>query len=163
MRETTTNEVHIVDLQDRYAKVLESASADFIGHHPIDEGFMTWYTNTYGVEALDALMESSDYKDPEEWYRACGNSIHVLWYQYCKATGLQFYEFGNIYEPTTASSDAITFTFTGDVNLAEGVATRNFMDRQKNGLVDCFSPDLLKVMQEADVFVVNNEFPFTNR
>ncbi|MBP5265255.1 MAG: CapA family protein [Lachnospiraceae bacterium] len=163
VREATTNEVHIVDLQDSYAKVLEHATADYIGHHPIDEGFMTWYTNTYGQEALESLIAAANYSDPEEWYKACGNSIHVLWYQYCKATGLQFYEFGNIYEPATASDDAITFTFTGDVNLADGVATRNFMDRQKNGLVDCFSPDLLELMQQSDVFVVNNEFAFTNR
>lgn len=159
----TTKEVQIVDLQKAYEDILNHATAEFIGHHPIDEGFLSWYTNTYGVKALDPIMASGTFVDADDWYRASGNSIHVLWYQYCKLTGMQAYEFSNIYEPSTAKADAITFTFTGDVNLAEGVATRNYMDRQKHGLVDCFSEDLLSIMQGADVFVVNNEFTFSNR
>lgn len=159
----TTNEVHIEDLQDAYDEVLNHASAEFIGGHPVDEAFLTWYTNTYGASALDALQSEGGYEDPEDWYRACGCSIHVLWYEYCKATGIESYSFCNVYEPQTAEADAITFTFTGDVNLAEGVATRNYMDRQKYGLKDCFSKDLLDIMQSADVFVVNNEFSFTDR
>ncbi|MCR4999505.1 MAG: CapA family protein [Lachnospiraceae bacterium] len=159
----TTNEVHIVDMQKEFSEILDGATAEFIGHHPIDEAFLSWYTNIYGISALESLISAHSYNDPEAWYNSCGNSIHVLWYQYCKATGLQYYDFANIYEPTTKQQDAVTFTFTGDVSLAEGVATRNFMDRQEHGLVDCFSDDLLDKMQSSDVLVVNNEFAFTNR
>ena len=37
------------------------------------------------------------------------------------------------------------------------------MDRQKNGIKDCFSADLIQQMQQFDLFMLNNEFTYSRR
>jgi len=49
------------------------------------------------------------------------------------------------------------------VNFAEGYVTTKHMDSCANGIYDCFSEDLLKMMNDMDVMVVNNEFTYSER
>ena len=57
----------------------------------------------------------------------------------------------------------ITLGFAGDVNLDENWSTTKYLDRQKNGIADCFSTDLIQQMQQFDVFMLNNEFTYSTR
>ena len=52
-----------------------------------------------------------------------------------------------------AQDRQIRLGFAGDLNLSEDWETTVFMDRQKNGIRDCFSPALLKEMRDFDLFV----------
>ena len=61
------------------------------------------------------------------------------------------------------SDEEITFDIAGDVSIAEDKATTNYMLEQKNRLMDCFDDNLIEVINESDVFVVNNEFAYTLR
>ena len=54
-----------------------------------------------------------------------------------------------------------TLTFAGDVSLADGsTPLRAYNSR---GLEGCFDEEILRQMQEADLFVLNSEFSFTTR
>lgn len=57
----------------------------------------------------------------------------------------------------------IRLGFAGDLNLSEGWETTEFMDEQKNGISDCFSADILKMMRGFDLFMLNNEFTYSLR
>ena len=68
-------------------------------------------------------------------------------------------------EPTTVDAGIYDFTlcFAGDISLEENAVTTKLLDASPNGLKDCISPELLKIMNEADVMCVNNEFTYSTR
>lgn len=57
----------------------------------------------------------------------------------------------------------ITIAFAGDINLDEKWCTTLYMDRQKNGIHDCISSELIDAMRSADICCVNNEFTYSDR
>ncbi len=64
----------------------------------------------------------------------------------------------------------VVFRFAGDMTLAEegglGVtmSIMQVLDQQRDGdITRCFSEDLLELMETADIFMLNNEFTFTDR
>ncbi|MCR4611217.1 MAG: CapA family protein [Lachnospiraceae bacterium] len=145
-----------------YKKILESGTREFMGTHPIDESFLNWFVTSYGDKALNSIVEKGVYDNSDIWYEVTGKSIHVLWYEYCLYSGINAYENSFTHEIDTLSEDEIVFNIAGDVSLAEDKSTTNYMLEQKNGLMDCFDDNLLDVFNQSDVFVVNNEFAFTD-
>lgn len=69
---------------------------------------------------------------------------------------------------TVAKKDAelpttLTLCFAGDMNLDENWCTTQTLDKQANGIYDCIAPDLIQSMQQADIFMPNNEFTYSER
>lgn len=65
---------------------------------------------------------------------------------------------------TTAPEETgydFTVCFAGDINLDESWCTTQFMDAQENGIYDCISPELIQIMNEADIMCLNNEFTYS--
>lgn len=62
-----------------------------------------------------------------------------------------------------AQDREIRLGFAGDLNLSEDWETTAFMDRQENGIRDCFSPALLEEMRAFDLFMLNNEYTYSRR
>ena len=54
-----------------------------------------------------------------------------------------------------------TFCFGGDISLDEDAVTTAQLDKSKNGIYDCISPELMTIMQQADIMCLNNEFTFS--
>lgn len=69
---------------------------------------------------------------------------------------------GIIYKETRVPGET-TLVFAGDVLLDDNYSPMVAMKQRANGVKDTFSEDLLKEMTEADIFMLNNEFTFTNR
>lgn len=162
-QESEPQQIEIKDLSDAWNTILNGSTKEFIGGHPIDEGFLAMVTGIYGDEAIEEIASYANFTTPEIWYSTTGKSIHVLWYEYCMSTGIQTYSFENTYVLNTNSDEEIVLDFTGDLTFAEGVATTTYMDQQLNGVTDCFSKKLLAEMQSADILTVNNEFAYTDR
>lgn len=57
----------------------------------------------------------------------------------------------------------ITLVFAGDVLFDDGYSTMVSLKQRAGGISDTFSQALLKEMTEADIFMLNNEFTFTDR
>lgn len=64
--------------------------------------------------------------------------------------------------PTPEPLD-ITICFSGDISLADGAVTTKQWQASGNDLSKCISPELLEIMNAADIMCVNNEFTFTTR
>ena len=60
-------------------------------------------------------------------------------------------------------SDEITLLFAGDVLLDDEYAIGATLKNRTGGVYDSFSEDALWEMQNADIFMINNEFTYTNR
>lgn len=68
-----------------------------------------------------------------------------------------------IHARVAAADDRITMAFGGDILFDESYAVMASLQRKSGKIEDAFSPDLLKEMQAADIFMVNNEFTYTDR
>lgn len=51
-----------------------------------------------------------------------------------------------------------TLAFAGDVNLADDWNTMAYYRQQENGIYDCIDPELIRMMQQADLMCLNMEF-----
>ena len=57
----------------------------------------------------------------------------------------------------------IVLGFAGDFNLDENWATTVHMDSLDNGIKGCFSENLLEEMKSFDIFMLNNEYTYSDR
>ena len=161
----TEEKIDIDDLDEVCQIILEYCTKEFIGYHLIDETFLAWFGREYGNECLVQVADEVlyDSQDKDIWYELTGNSIQVLWLLYCEQTGFQQYQLDNVKWQVCASAAETTLAFTGDVNFSEGYVTTKHMDSCPDGIYDCFSEDLLDIMNGVDVMLVNNEFTYSTR
>lgn len=59
-------------------------------------------------------------------------------------------------------SDEVTLLFAGDILFDDSYAMMGAM-RQRGSIRACFSEETLQEMEHADIFMVNNEFTYTDR
>lgn len=153
----------IQDLSAAYDAILNKSTSAFIGGHPVDEGFLSFITGVYGSSLIEEIASNACFDSPEIWYQYTGKSIHVLWYDYCQATGMESFSFDNTYVYDFNDPADIVLDFSGDFSVADNIATTIYMEENTDGIRDCFSSDLLEKMQSADIFMLNNEFAYTSR
>lgn len=58
--------------------------------------------------------------------------------------------------------DEAVLLFAGDILFDEGYAVMGAL-RKRGGIKACFSAETLREMEDADIFMLNNEFPYTDR
>lgn len=68
-----------------------------------------------------------------------------------------------IYPWGAKSEEEVTLCFTGDILLDDEYAIMATLRNRGGGIENGISGELLEQMQDADILVVNNEFPYTNR
>lgn len=67
----------------------------------------------------------------------------------------------NVWIVECADSERVTFAFAGDILLDDSYAMMDHYRNRGSDLCDTFSTALLERMRSADVFMLNNEFPFS--
>lgn len=146
-------------------EILSKATKDLVGSYRIDESFLMWLAGQYDRESVYALQQTvkKGSAQMESWYEITGKSIHVLWVEYCRDTGMQEYYLEKVYEKKCSDDSQVIMDFTGDINLAEGWSSTRYLDGQSGGIRDCFSASLWQEMQSVDILMINNEFAFSNR
>ena len=146
-------------------EILGKATKELTGTYRLDDSFLLWLAGQYGRESLYGLQRTL--QEPpfqmESWYEITGKSIHVLWVEYCRETGIQESYLERVYDKECADENRVVLDFTGDINLAEGWSTTKYLDGQGGEIRNCFSDALWEEMQSADILMINNEFTFSNR
>lgn len=66
-------------------------------------------------------------------------------------------------EPPVQYKPAITLAFAGDVLLDPSYAIMASMLQRGGDITTCFDEALLNIMRDSDVFMINNEFPYSER
>lgn len=153
----------ITDLTQAFDIILQGATSEFVSDYVVDESFLMWLNAQYGDEVIRQLSSCvlDGMMTKDIWYELTGNSIHVLWTEYCKDSGFQSYRLRDVYWQECANPKETVIRFTGDFNLAEDWCTTDLMKSSQNGIEDCMSSDLLEKMQEADILFMNNEFTYS--
>ena len=112
---------------------------------------------------MEKIASYAQLDDGEIWYDITGNSIHVLWYDYCMETGIQQYAYDKTYVKECQDADRIVLDFTGDFSLAEGVGTTDYYHSVGDDITKCLGADLRQEMLNADIMTINNEFVYSTR
>lgn len=142
--------------------ILEVGSRKFLGGYPIDESFLFWFRSTYGKEALEKIAAEADAgKDADVWYEVSGNSIHVLWLDYCECFDIHKERYARVTRQACASDDQIVMSFTGDLNFDDDIGTMRYL--KKYGLEAAFSEGVRTLFADSDIVMVNNECTFSTR
>lgn len=68
-----------------------------------------------------------------------------------------------IYAKETAKEGKVTMAFAGDILFDPGYSVMSKILQRQNGIYDSISEDLMAEMRGADIFMLNNEFPYSNR
>ena len=68
-----------------------------------------------------------------------------------------------IYPVESASEDVIKLLFAGDVGFADGYAILGNIKARGGNIESAFDTETLDFMRSADIFMINNEFTFTDR
>ncbi len=66
-----------------------------------------------------------------------------------------------LYSVNCTDPDRITISFAGDVCLTEGCSVLNYIKRHDNNMANSFDEKLLSRMVGSDIFMLNNEFPYS--
>ena len=66
----------------------------------------------------------------------------------------------NIYIRDAVTEDEITLLFAGDILFDDSYSPMVHLRARKLGISGVMSQDLLHLMQNADVFMINNEYPW---
>lgn len=129
----------------------------------IDETFAAWLYSNYKVacDAIKDSIQSHTYED-QLWYQETGKSIFVLKDEYNGyLVSEDVMKEHNIYQKTCASSDYVNLSFAGDISFANDyLPGQNYNNYGING---AYSPGVQACMKNADIFMLNNEFCYTNR
>ena len=68
-----------------------------------------------------------------------------------------------IYTKDAALEDEVVLAFAGDVSFAEGYANMETLKQMGGKIEACFDERLLQEMHSADIFMINNEFTYSDR
>ena len=69
----------------------------------------------------------------------------------------------NIYAKETAAEGEVVLAFGGDILFDPGYSVMAKLLQRPGGIHDSISEDLMTEMQNADILMLNNEFPYSNR
>ncbi len=68
-----------------------------------------------------------------------------------------------IYAADAAFDDEISLLFAGDISFADGYANMETLKGKGGEIAWAFDDDTMEIMRSADIFMVNNEFTYSNR
>lgn len=158
-----TSEETVKEIKDYFEtieKYKSNINNDNIIRH-IDSGFINWICDNHDPEfakVLSDALEHNSYKDTL-WHDRTGYSFNVLWDYY---SGTPYTEENNIYVRESSEKESVSLAFAGDLCLSEGWYTLNKYDEMNGDLNRCISGGLIEQLQNADIFMLNNEFTFSN-
>lgn len=159
-----TDSTEIAEKENVLNAMLQYGTADFYCGYPVDEAFLSWVTDTYGKENIEKLAgQLKDGKaDAASWYRITGNSMHVLWMEYCRAHDYATYLYEDTVWKAASDSSGIRLDFIGDVNFDDNWHTMKSAEENK-AVSACISDEIQKELKSADITMMNNEFAYTKK
>lgn len=69
----------------------------------------------------------------------------------------------NIYAKETVNEGEVTLAFGGDILFDPAYSVMASLLQRSNGIYDSISEDLMDEMKDADIMMINNEFPYSSR
>lgn len=111
-------------------------------------------TDTYLF--AEAIPQEKQEEETEEETKPVGKYADIL-------SDPEYMAENRIYAKETASEGEVTLAFGGDILFDPGYSVMAKMLQRGEGIRGSISEDLLAEMQSADILMLNNEFPYSDR
>ncbi|MDE7430505.1 MAG: CapA family protein [Lachnospiraceae bacterium] len=118
------------------------------------EEFIDWLFENYSIDVLTELSNCGKELINRDFYMNTGKSLFVLLDEFL---GIKDYE-----SKAGSSNMHVNLTFAGDICLAEDGFVLDYYDTT-GGLRDCIGESIIEKANNADIFLINNEFCFSER
>jgi poly-gamma-glutamate synthesis protein (capsule biosynthesis protein) len=118
------------------------------------DDFINWFAGQYGLDSIRELAVCEESGINIQTYMQTGKSLIVL----CD----EFLSNNDSIVKDGKTNNSVDILFAGDICLAEDGFVLDYYDTV-NGLTDCISEEIIKQTNEADIFMINNEFCFSDR
>lgn len=163
LNETEESTTNLIDKQDvvnnnkeKFAKKFTSIN-DYIilnsSSRSIEE-FADYIINKYGLEVFLKICNASQKSLSRDFYLETGKSLFVLLDEFIDNT--------NLIHMDSKNSEVFNFMFAGDICLTEdGFVIDHY--ETTNVLKDWISESIIERTNNADIFMLNNEFSFSER
>lgn len=116
--------------------------------------FVEWFCARYSIQIVNELGLNGGKDINRDCYTYTGKSLFVLCDEFLENKE-------NIYKEAKVSSE-VNILFAGDVCLAEDGFVLDYYDTT-SGLKDCISEKIIEKCNDADIFMLNNEFSISDR
>ncbi len=143
-------------LDNHYEAFLESTDTD--DPKESDTAFSEWFVDKYLDGKTDKISDNADDKLTDQIiYKLSGESMHVLSDRFQN----QISDKNHIYE-REGNAKNTTIIIAGDLCFAEDGYVLDKYD-EVDSLDQCISPELLEIMNQADIFYLNHEYCISDR
>ena len=122
-----------------------------------DYEFFRWIYEEYGESLFDKLEDICPNYDRSIWHKLTGNSYHTLKVMY--ANDIQNDKNIKLID----KKGDVTLSFIGDVSLADNWYIMPKYDERNNGIYGILSEEIVKILNDSDITVANNEFTISER
>lgn len=127
----------------------------------VDADFLQFVEGRFGEKTLEELAAQEQYTD-DLWRELTGNTLHVLRSLYAdepgRAENVRLISLGE-----RGQNKTTVMTFGGDICFADNYVVMQYLKTTENGWTDCIDPEWAKVMRNADLAMLNNEFTISDR
>ncbi len=151
--ETKSKVLELTDRFDEYSKSY------------VSEDFLDWLVNNFGEDALlkvyDALQNSE--MSNEKWHSITGNTAYVLYDMYSGALDKNSANYRADIKVIESDSSDTVIRVVGDVSLADNWKIIPKLEERQKGVYGILSEETVKLLHDADIFLLNNEFTISTR
>jgi len=105
------------------------------------------------------VYETPDYKDSEKDLE----QVNLPDEETMKGQETIYDDINKKYSIATASTDGIMLAFGGDICFHDDFSNMIAYRSREKGIFDSISAELMEEMKNSDIFMVNNEFPYSSR
>lgn len=130
-----------------------------------DEVYIDWLCEEFGEEILFKLNNAlkNGILTNEYWYDLTGNTATVLYDMFSGALDKDSPNFrSDIYVINSTSKDT-TIRIVGDISFADNWQIAPKIDSKNKGVLGVLSEDTVSLLKNANIFLANNEFTYSDR
>lgn len=155
-----TSEVPLQEIVVPSLDLLDEESKKFA-----TKDFVDWVKTKFGVEAIKRLQELlvRGEMSVDRWYDITGNSAIVLQDMYSGALDPESPNYRSDIRVIETKRENTVIRVVGDVSFADNWKIAPKLDQRKEGIYGVLSEETVAILRDADIFLLNNEFTYSNR
>lgn len=163
LKTSTKNEINITQV---YEEILSNKdNFDDYSKQLVSSEFLNWLYENFGEDVINNLNKQlkSGKISNEDWHQITGNTATVLNDLYSGVLDKDNTNYRNDIKVIKTENDSVTIRIVGDVSLADNWKILPKIQERNKGIYGVLSEKTVNLLKTADIFLLNNEFTFSNR
>lgn len=163
---STIGSIESVDTVSLKNEILENTqNLDDFSKGFVSGEFIDWLEDSFGEKVLSQLCNTLKVGkiSSETWHDITGNTPAVLYDMYSGVLDKNNSNFREDIKVMESDSSDTVIRIVGDVSLADNWKIIPKLEEGGNGIYGVLSEDTVKLLQDADIFLLNNEFTISTR